>query len=250
MLGAMKRILRRSRILFFLVRSARHRIIWPLRRRRLVRRYFRSRGTPKLLVGTGPDFTLDGWLNTDRNPVYSRGVAWLDAAKPFPFADAAFDYVSSEHMIEHLAHADGARMLAECFRVLKAAGRLRIATPDLRVYVDLFGRDKSDLQRRYIEYHARKFLPGIGASSECFVLNNEMRNWGHEFLYDEETLTRALEAAGFADVVRFATGESDDPELRGVEFHGKVVGDEEMNAFETMVLEARKPGAKVTRGLE
>ena len=143
-----------------------------------------------------------------------------------------------------------ARMLAECFRVLRPAGRLRLATPDLRVYIDLFGRDKSDLQRRYIEYHVNKFLPGTGERNECFVLNNEMRNWGHEFVYDEETLRRALGAAGFTDIVRFATGESDDPELRGVEFHGKVVGDEEMNAFETMVLEARKPATNAARETE
>ena len=86
-----------------------------------------------------------------------------------------------------------------------------------------------------------KFLPDIGAKSPCFVLNNEAREWGHEFLYDRETLAGALEAAGFVDLADFESGESDDEVFRGIESHGSVVGNEEMNRFETMVIEARKP---------
>jgi SAM-dependent methyltransferase len=275
MLGPLKRILRRSRILLFLVRFMRRRIIWPVRRRRAAKAYFRSHEQAKLNIGAGPDFRLEGWLNTDRNPHHSRGVAYLDATEPFPFKDSTFDYVTSEHLIEHLTYEEGLGMLGECFRVLKPGGRLRIATPDLQVYVDLFGADKSDVQQRYIRYHVDKFLPSFmtamlegppvshrsaerarsvcercgpngGGSSRaavltCFVINNEFRDWGHRFIYDRETLSAAMEQAGFVDVVRHASGESDDENLRGIELHGKVVGNEEMNRFETMALEARRP---------
>ena len=263
MLGLLKRILRRSRVLLGLVRFMRRRVIWPVRRRRAAKAYFRSHETRKLNIGAGPDFRLEGWLNTDRNPDYSRGVAYLDATEPFPFKDATFDYVTSEHLIEHLTYDEGLRMLGRCFRVLRPGGRIRIATPDLRVYVDLFRPDKSDVQRRYIRYHVDKFLPRYGrdprnrsalgslaerarsaasdAALTCLVINNEFRDWGHRFIYDRETLSAAMERAGFVDVVRYASGESDDENLRGIECHGKVVKNEEMNRFETMVLEARRP---------
>jgi predicted SAM-dependent methyltransferase len=245
MFGVLKRQLRRSRVLLGLVRSTRHRITWPLTRRRILRRYLAISEVRKLHLGAGPDNTLEGWLNTDVNPIGSRGVAYLDARKPFPFPDAMWDYVQCEHMIEHLEYPAGVGMLRECFRVTKPGARIRVATPDLGVYVQLFrakaGGKLSDVQERYIEYHVGKFLPDIGIMSPCFVLNNEARNWGHEFLYDRETLVGAIEEAGFVDLADFESGESDDEVFRGIESHGSVVGNEEMNRFETMVIEARKP---------
>ncbi|MHC4248418.1 MAG: class I SAM-dependent methyltransferase [Planctomycetota bacterium] len=242
MFGALKRLLRRSSILLGLVRAVRHNVTWPLARRRIVRRYLKTAEVRKLHLGAGPDYLLEGWLNTDVNPVHSRGVAYVDARKPLPFPDGTFDYVQSEHMIEHLTYPEGLAMLRECFRVLKPGGRIRTATPDLRVFVDLFGPERSDTQEQYIEYHMGKFLPEVAAGGPCFVLNNECRNWGHEFLYDRETLAHSIEEAGFADLADQRSGESDDEVLRGIEFHGKVVGNEEMNRFETIAIEARKPG--------
>ena len=73
------------------------------------------------------------------------------------------------------------------------------------------------------------------------MLNNEFRDWGHPFIYDEATHRGAVEEAGFVDVVPCAPGQSGEEALRGIECHGRVVRNEEMNSFETMVLEARKP---------
>ena len=41
------------------------------------------------------------------------------------------------------------------------------------------------------------------------------------------------------DIRRSSPGESEDANLRGIDFHGKVVGDF-INRFETMVLEVAK----------
>jgi len=72
------------------------------------------------------------------------------------------------------------------------------------------------------------------------VVNRCFRAWGHEFLYDPPSLARSLCEAGFVDVVERAIGQSEDPELRGLEGHGRVIGDA-LNALETFVLEARRP---------
>jgi predicted SAM-dependent methyltransferase len=192
-----------------------------------------------LQIGAGPNI-LEGWLNSDQYPT-SRGVVFLNATKPFPFEDCTFDYILSEHQIEHLTYKQGLFMLGECYRVLKPGGKMRVATPDLQTLIGLYAPERSDLQQRYIRWITDKFLPQIGIYSECFVINSAFRDHGHQFIYDHATLESAMEEVGFVDIARYAPGESDDETLRGIESHGKSAGNEDMNRFETMVLEAKRP---------
>ena len=133
-------------------------------------------------------------------------------------------------------------MLRECLRVLKPGGVLRISTPDLAVLVGLYQEDRDALADRYIEWITDRYLQDIEVYKALFVINNAFRNWGHQFLYDVEVLEMAMSEVGFVDIVRCAPGESTHVDLRGIEAHGVVVGDEEMNAFETMVFEGMRPG--------
>lgn len=171
----------------------------------------------------------------------SERVAFLDATKPLPFDDNSFDYVYSEHMIEHISWADGQSMLKECRRILKPGGTIRIATPDLAVLLGLYGHKKEPLKDRYIQWITNRFIEGIQVSKAPFVINNAFRNWGHQFIYDGELLEMALKESGFTNARRYGVGESDDMNLKRVETHGTNVADEEMVAFETMVFEARSP---------
>ena len=157
-----------------------------------------------------------------------------------PLPSESFERVFSEHLIEHVDWIDGAGMLRECHRVLRPRGRIRIGTPDLLRVVGLFDAEHDDAARRYMDEYAKAFLPP-GASGPAFVANQAFRGWGHRFLYDEDTLAAALQAAGFAEVRRFGWGETDDPAFRGVE----AAGDEftaSTRAYETLCLEAtRRP---------
>jgi SAM-dependent methyltransferase len=190
----------------------------------------------KLQIGAG-SLALPGWLNTDLEP--PRGAIYLDATRRFPFADATFDYVLSEHQIEHLPYAEGLFMLREAHRVLRPGGRVRIATPDLDRLLSLL-RDRDGTARKYVEEIVWRFVPDADVPRPAFAVNNVLYGHGHRFLYDEETLVATLERAGFVDPRRFAPGESDDDDLRGVEGHG---GGEnpELNVFDTLVVEARRP---------
>ena len=200
--------------------------------------YLAASSTAKLQIGTGPN-PLPGWLNTDRDPEVP-GVVYLDARKRFPFRDATFDYVFSEHQIEHISYAAGQFMLAECYRVLKPGGTIRIATPDLAVLACLCTSSPTPEQERYVRWVVDTFLSPADGYRPAFVLNNAFRAWGHRFLYDEETLRAALERSGFVDVARFPMGESDDEALASLEAHGKAHGNEEMTLFETMALQGRR----------
>ena len=121
-------------------------------------RYLAESDTPKLHIGCG-DHVLSGWLNTDYEPELPI-VMHLDASQRFPFKEATFDYIFSEHVIEHISYWDGMKTLAECFRVLKGSGKVRISTPDLAFLVDLTKPDKSELQRAYVKWAVVKSLIG------------------------------------------------------------------------------------------
>ena len=82
-------------------------------------------------------------------------------------------------------------------------------------------------------------FPGEPSPDPTLVVNNFFRNWDHRFLYDEATLRRSLEGAGFAGIARVALGESGDPELRGLEHEARLPPG--FLRLETMVLEAVKP---------
>ena len=193
----------------------------------------------RLQLGAGTE-PLAGWLNTDLEPSGPQ-VAYLDATRPFPFAPATFDYVFTEHQIEHVELEQAFAMLEECFRVLKPGGTIRVATPSLEAMVALCTAEPDELQRHYLRTVGDMYYPGLGLYEGALLVNNMFRNWGHRFIYDRRTLRAGLERAGFVDVTFHEVGESPDPELRGIERHGNALGDERLNRVETMVAQARRP---------
>jgi predicted SAM-dependent methyltransferase len=58
------------------------------------------------------------------------------------------------------------------------------------------------------------------------MLNEGLREWGHQFVYDACELGRLLEEAGFREVTQVAWRESTTPALRNLEcrpFHGEII---------------------------
>jgi hypothetical protein len=122
--------------------------------------------------------------------------------------------------------------------------------------VGLYEEGSDDTRERYLEYvtglalgiedsgrgtAAIEALTVTPAGKRAFVINQVVRWYGHEFIYDEPTLGSLLEQAGFVAVERLSVGESAVEALRGLESHAQAAGDPEMNRFETLVLEAVRP---------
>jgi hypothetical protein len=105
----------------------------------------------------------------------------------------------------------------------------------------LYARDLTDLQRRYLDWATDAFVEHSDVALPGFVLNNIARNFAHKFVYDEETLRHVLAVVGFVEITEWPVGESDDPALVGLERHMRSAA--EFNAYETLVLEARKSQA-------
>jgi predicted SAM-dependent methyltransferase len=202
----------------------------------MIRDYLHNTTVRKLQIGAGTN-NYSGWLNSDIEPLADQ--VYLDAVQPFPLPDNSFQYVFSEHVIEHLTYEQAAGMLKECHRILAPGGKIRIATPNLLKLVELFREPASQDVRQYIErkeaWHEWPATP----DPACFIINNELRGWGHQFVYTPKMLRGALEGAGFSEVKEFQVGQSDDAVLAGIEARGNWPERErEVNARETMILEA------------
>ena len=161
-----------------------------------LRKMFFPTRAERLHIGSGPQI-LPGWVNID-NVRYSGVDRVLDVTRGLPFRDVRF--IFAEHFIEHLGLHEAMYLLRECRRVLRDDGVLRLSTPNLDWV--------------WASHYA---LPG--SIEQCFRLNRAFRAWGHQFLYNEASLTAILQDAGFANVVRRDYRHSDHPELRDLERH-------------------------------
>lgn len=116
----------------------------------------------KVVLGAGPTH-FPGWFQTDKE--------LLDVTSPNDWAALfepnSIDSLLSEHMLEHLTAEEARAALAECYRYLKPGGLFRIAVPDGN--------------RRDPPYVAEAAPP----------------NDGHQVFYTVDTLTAALQRAGF-----------------------------------------------------
>jgi predicted SAM-dependent methyltransferase len=201
--------------------------------------YLRGQGPHKLEIGTRE--TKPGWLTSDL--VAQPGAAGvpviaLDATKEFPIPSDSFDFVYTEHMIEHIGFEDGLSMLGECNRVLKPGGVIRVVTPSLGFIYRVTSSDRSPLEDRYREWSVRTFVPGAPAVTNALFLNNFVRGWGHTFIYDHDTLRHAMQLAGFVRVTACDLNASDHPPLRNLENERRLPAG--FLALESLVIEAEK----------
>ena len=87
-------------------------------------------------------------------------------------------------------------------------------------------------------------MPEVDYCKEVFVINNAVRAWGHQFLYDRETINVMMTRIGFADIQYYQPGASSDENLRGIELHGSLIECEEINQFDTFAVEGQIPNPK------
>jgi predicted SAM-dependent methyltransferase len=156
----------------------------------------------KLHIGSGP-VALNGWTNVDVVP-YDGVHVLSDVRHGLPFANVGF--IFAEHFLEHLTLADGLQFLRECRRVLAKDGVLRLSTPNLD-WVWL------------THYKPPSEMTNDEELIGCLEINRAFHGWGHQFLYNQRVLERALRSAGFARVIERAYGESEIPELTNLERH-------------------------------
>ena len=191
----------------------------------------------KLNLGCGSSVP-DGWVNVDcaigarlaKLPFFTLanehlgifGVKWdrriylHDLRRTFPWKDRSADIIYSSHLLEHLSRRDGRRFLAECNRVLRVGGIVRLVVPDLRYSVDQY------LEGRIM---ADEFLQALGVWPEQSEGRLKQRfgplfRFPHKCMYDSRTLPAILSEMGFQDTAREAF-ESDIADISSVELRDR-----------------------------
>ena len=136
--------------------------------------------------------------------VREAGIRPADASGGLPFADCSVDVVYSSHMVEHLDRNETQAFLGECHRVLRPAGVLRLALPDLRRLVEgyLQSGDADLLIEQTRLGHSRP--RGVKARLVEMLFGNRRHRW----MYDERSTVRLLQTAGFDGVVGLPAGET------------------------------------------
>jgi len=180
----------------------------------------RLRGTTRLCLGSG-NAPLPGWTNVDLD---GTPDVRLDLGGRLPIADRSVLRIYSEHLIEHLSCEQGQHLLRECRRVLAPDGVLRVATPDLAALVDSYAGDWRD--QDWVQWPGHEWI-----DTPARMLNQAMRGWGHQHLYDAEELEHRLRLAGFTDIRRCDLGRSAHYDLAGLE----------TRADSKLIFEARNP---------
>ena len=85
----------------------------------------------KINLGCGYNYVNSNeWVNLDFVSTGENVIAH-NLLKGIPFKNESFDLVYHSHLLEHFSKADGQKLIAECFRVLRPGGILRIVVPDL-----------------------------------------------------------------------------------------------------------------------
>lgn len=171
-----------------------------------------------LNLGSGPE-RLPDCVNVD---LYFPAELRLDLTRPLPVPDARVDAIISEHFIEHIPRDAGERLIAECARILRPGGWLRISTPDLGWMV-----------RRYLA----DTRSGDPAASDA--LNERLRAHDHAHIYDEAALSELFRRAGFESVRRAEPQQSECPLLRDRE--ARLAATDACEAAQHLIVEGRKP---------
>jgi len=167
----------------------------------------------KLHLACGQN-VLDGWANIDINS--NRQIIGWNLTDRLPVRSATIELIFCEHFVEHVTLEEAKALLSDWYSVLQSGGILRLSTPNLKKVIDEY------LSGRILEWYDVGWTP----TTPCQLVNEGLRLWGHQFVYDAEELRRILEEAGFRQVTQVVWGESSHSELRNLEFrpfHGELI---------------------------
>jgi predicted SAM-dependent methyltransferase len=158
----------------------------------------------KLHLACGSNY-IPEWINIDVDAP-SLDLRH-DLRQPMPFVENSVSHIYSEHFIEHVSKADAVTLLRHCLHVLRPGGRIRLSTPDLRYLAECY------LAGDIALWQDVGWSPPSGAD----FMNEAMRSWGHQYLYDKEGLQDLLLQSGFSDLQWVNWRESADDNLRNLE---------------------------------
>lgn len=159
----------------------------------------------RLHLGCG-GFPIPSWVNLDFEAF--PGVVRCDLSKGLPASiqPLSVQAIFSEHFLEHLTRDQAVTLLKSCYEALRPGGVIRVVVPDLRA-----------LAERYVNGKLYDDGPeGWAPKTLARMMNEGMRSWGHQFMYDGPELVEVLREAGFGEVLQVSKNFSIRPDMVGI----------------------------------
>lgn len=131
-----------------------------------------------------------------------------DLRYPLKISDGVVDGIFSEHALEHLSYAEADSLLAECRRILKAGGVIRVVVPDLSLFIRNYADDS---KHWFATWERLMFLDSSDPERAKRHLTTPLeavsfvtQEYGHRSSWDFDTLEAYLKRAGFRDIRQVA----------------------------------------------
>lgn len=198
----------------------------------------------------------DGWLSFDASPtlrferlpfvgrLYNKNgarfppnVRYGNIVRGLPIPAGSVDRLYASHVLEHLAHDDAVKALANSFSLLKPGGVFRLIVPDLRARAERYlRRIDADASSQFLDTTmlGERHRPSgfMGALSVLFGGSE------HRWMWDEPAMMADLRNTGFSAIRRCTFGDSNDPTFAQVEIRDRFIDGEIVE----LAIECRKAG--------
>ncbi len=119
---------------------------------------------------------------------------------PWPVEDDTYEAIFASHVLEHVSKAEAYSALAECHRILRPGGVIRIAVPDMDLFINAkLGGDAGPIAG--YPWQDLNSLLGGGDAEPILAMR-------HRYMYNFETLAWMLSVTGFKSINRSAFRQS------------------------------------------
>lgn len=187
-------------------------------------------------LGSGSHY-IAGFINIDFFITRAPKDYGADLRFPLKIASNTVNGIISEHTIEHLTYGQSTAILAECHRILKPGGVLRVIVPDLSLFI----RNYSDNNQEWFTRWEQLMFTASGDASRrkrrlktnLQAISFVTQEYGHVSCWDWATMRACLQEGGFRTVNQTQFREGRDPKLL-------VDQDDESRRFVSLYVEAVK----------
>lgn len=148
---------------------------------------------PRLMVKALRYSGLISALSVDFIEKCRRSEIKRGPALAIPEVTGSVDVIYSSHMMEHLDRREVRLFLAECRRVLKPGGRLRLVVPDLEARV------KRYMESKDADHLIDSFIFDLDKPRgfRAWVLRSVTGGREHHWMYDGLSLSKLVRECGF-----------------------------------------------------
>lgn len=155
---------------------------------------------------------FEDFLNTDA--FHNKEVDLnIDLRFPLPLASDAWKGIYAHHVVEHIGYEDARRLFKECFRVLKKGGILRIAVPDVELFLRLYTNPDEEQRKQIFTLYPPHAMAPLNLKLPIEMVNHvfyDDKFNRHQYGWDVAILSLRLHEAGFEHVKAMPAGISQD----------------------------------------